>query len=106
MTLLAARTASTPGLTGQRSLQRLIKYWTGQSLRDLQLYARVENAISHGARMSKEERLNFAAVAAESGFSDQSHLGREVRRVTGLPPAKLNELVEQHEAFWMYRLLK
>lgn len=106
LALLAAGAASTAGLTGRRSLQRLIKYWTGQSLRDLQLYARVENAISHGARMSKEERLNFAAVAAESGFSDQSHLGREVRRVTGLPPARLRELVESDEAFWMYRLLR
>ncbi len=106
LALLAARRASTAGRKGQRSLQRLIKHRTGQSLRDLQLYARVENAFSHVARMSKEESLNFAAVAAESGFSDQSHLGREVRRVTGLPPAKLNELVEHNEAFWMYRLLR
>lgn len=105
LALLAKRSGST-GTIGRRSVQRLVKYWTGQSLRDLQLYARVENAISHGAQMSNEERLNFAAVAIESGFSDQSHLGREVRRVTGLSPAKLNELVEHSEAFWLYRLLK
>ncbi len=105
LALLATRTVSTAGITGRRSVQRLVKYWTGQSLRDLQLYARVENAISHAAQMSNEERLNFAAIATESGFSDQSHLGREVRRVTGLPPAKLNELVDHSEAFWMYRLL-
>lgn len=106
LALLAKRMATTSGTAGRRSLQRLAKDWTGQSLRDLQLYARVENAIAHGARMSNEERLNFAAVAAESGFSDQSHLGREVRKVTGLPPAKLNDLVEQSEPFWMYRLLR
>lgn len=106
LALLATRMGSTAGTTGRRSLQRLVKYWTGQSLRDLQLYARVENAISHVARISNGERPNFAAVATESGFSDQSHLGREVRRVTGLPPAKLNELVEDSEAFWMYRLLR
>lgn len=103
---LAAWTGSTSGKNGQRSLQRLIKYRTGQSLRDLQLYARVENAISHGAQMANEEDLNFAAVAAESGFSDQSHLGREIRRATGLSPAKLNELVEHSEPFWIYRLLR
>ena len=102
---LLARRMATSETTGRRSLQRLVKYWTGQSLRELQLYARVENAISHGAKMSNEEYLNFAALAAECGFSDQSHLGREVRKVTGLPPAKLKELVEHKEAFWMYRLL-
>lgn len=106
LALLARRTASTAGTMGRRSLQRLVRDWTGQSLRDLHLYARVENAIAHGAQMSNEERLNLAALATESGFSDQSHLGREVRRVTGLPPAKLNELVEQSEPFWMYRLLR
>lgn len=105
LALLAKRMAASEA-TGRRSLQRLVKYWTGQSLRELQLYARVENAISHGARMSNEDCLNFAAVAAECGFSDQSHLGREIRKVTGLPPAKLNELVEHNEAFWMYRLLR
>lgn len=102
---LAARSASAAGITGRRSAQRLVKYWTGQSLRDLQLYARIETAFSRGAQMPKGERLNFAAVAADSGFSDQSHLGREVRKVTGLPPARLKEMVEHSEAFWMYRLL-
>lgn len=102
---LANRTLSTSGIVGQRKMQRLVKSWTGQSFRDLQLYARVENAMSYGAEMSDEEGLNLAAVAAETGFSDQSHLGREIRRVTGLPPAKLNELIKHDEAFWMYRLL-
>ncbi len=103
---LATRSASVAGITGRRSAQRFVKYWTGQSLRDLQLYARAETAFSHGGKLPNGERCNFAAVAAESGFSDQSHLGREVRRVTGLPPAKLKELVEQGEPFWIYRLLK
>lgn len=104
--LLAERMASTRDTKGRRSLQRSVKQWTGQSWRDLQLYARVENAISHKVWMSNEEPVNFAAVATASGFSDQSHLGRDVRRVTGLPPAKLNESVEDGEAFWMYRLLR
>lgn len=103
---LAARSVPAVGIAGRRSAQRLVKHWTGQSLRDLQLYARIETAFSHGARMRDGERLNFAAVAAESGFSDQSHLGREVRKVTGLPPARLKELVQHSEAFWMYRLLR
>lgn len=106
LAMLATRAASTTGITGQRSFQRLVKSWTGQSLRDLQLYARVERAISHGAPTSNEERLDFSDIAIESGYADQSHLGREVRRVTGLSPLKLKALVEHSEAFWMYRLLR
>ncbi|MGV2980766.1 helix-turn-helix domain-containing protein [Camelimonas sp. ID_303_24] len=106
LALLATRTSSMTGMAGPRRKQRLVKDWTGQSLRDLQLYARVENAMSYGAEMSDKKGLNLAAVAAETGFSDQSHLGRDVRRVTGLPPAKLNELIQRDEAFWIYRLLR
>lgn len=105
---LARLPTSTPSITdsaGQRQLQRRIKGWTGQSMRDLQLYARVEAAMSHAETLG-EDGLDLAAVAAEAGFSDQSHLGRDVRRVTGLSPARLNDLVREDEAFWMYRLLR
>lgn len=42
---------------------------------------------------------------AEAGFSDQSHVGRAVRRTTGFSPAKLNRLIQREEAFWCDRLL-
>lgn len=35
----------------------------------------------------------LAAVAVESGFSDQSHLGRRFRRATGLTPARFRAAV-------------
>jgi hypothetical protein len=38
-------------------------------------------------------------------LSDQSHMGREIRRLTGLSPGKLNQLMATHETFWFYRLL-
>lgn len=106
LTALAIRTSSITGPAGRRGMQRLVKSWTGQSFRDLQLYARVENAMSQAGRMLDEEGFSLADVAAATGFADQSHFGREVRRVTGLPPAKLNELFDRDEAFWMYRLLR
>lgn len=37
---------------------------------------------------------------------DQSHMGREVRRVTGLSPARLDDLMAHDEAFWFYRLMQ
>lgn len=106
LALIASRTASETGGGAQRRMQRLVKAWTGQSLRDLRLYARVESAMAYRAEMSEGDSLNLAAVAAEAGFSDQSHLGREIRRVTGMSPARLYEFIRRDEAFWMYRLLR
>ena len=103
---LAVRAAfSRPG-AGLRQAQRRFKDWTGQSHRDLQLYVRTEQAMVRAtAQATTHTAPDLASVAAEAGFADQSHLGREVRRVTGLPPGRLGELMRSHEAFWFYRLL-
>ena len=100
---LAAVTASaTMGGGGARQVQRRIKDTTGQSRRNLQLYARVEDAVAY----EEEKAVGLADRAARAGFSDQSHLGREVRRVTGLPPGRLEDRIDRDEAFWLYRLLR
>jgi AraC-like DNA-binding protein len=104
---LAVRAAfSRPG-AGLRQAQRRFKDWTGQSHRDLQLYVRTEQAMVLATAQAQAQGTapDLASVAAEAGFADQSHLGREVRRVTGLPPGRLGELMRKHEAFWFYRLL-
>ena len=104
---MALRAAfSRPG-AGLRQAQRRFKDWTGQSHRDLQLYVRTEQAMVRATAQSQAHGAapDLAAVAAEAGFADQSHLGREVRRVTGLPPGRLGELMRTDESFWFYRLL-
>jgi len=98
---LATRAAWTRTGAGLRQVQRKIKDLTGQSRRDLQLYARIEEAF---VRKGSRER-ELAAVAVEAGYSDQSHLGREVKRVTGLSPKQFGERMKSDEAFWFYRLL-
>ncbi|CAO3379236.1 helix-turn-helix domain-containing protein [Azospirillum argentinense] len=90
---------------GVRQAQRRIKGWTGLSLRDLQLFARVEEVAVRVAQDREGGELNLAGLAGELGFADQSHMGREVRRLTGLSPGRLNGLIATHEAFWFYRLL-
>jgi AraC-like DNA-binding protein len=104
---LAVRAAFTRPGAGLRQAQRRFKDWTGQSHRDLQLYVRTERALVHATAQAQAEGTapDLAWVAAEAGFADQSHLGREVRRVTGLPPGQLGELMRTHESFWFYRLL-
>ncbi|MCA1453132.1 helix-turn-helix transcriptional regulator [Bradyrhizobium sp. BRP22] len=40
------------------------------------------------ARHMREGRMGLAEIAADTGFSDQSHLSRWVRRVYGVPPSE------------------
>jgi AraC-like DNA-binding protein len=101
---LANQATFTKAGRGVRQLQRLVRDWTGQSLRDLELFSRVEEAFALSQRSGSQ--INWMAdVAIDAGYSDQSHLGREVKRVTGFSPKLFSELVKTDEAFWMYRLL-
>ena len=102
---MAVRAAFTKSGADIRRAQRRFKDWTGQSYRDLQLFVRTERAMTHASAQPLAEALDLASVAAKAGFSDQSHMGREVRRVTGLSPGRLRELMRSDEAFWFYRLL-
>lgn len=61
--------------------------------------------IVHARTNRDEKSLDLAGLASDAGFADQSHMGREVRRVTGLTPRRLDELVASDEAFWFYRLI-
>lgn len=103
---LATRVAHSTAGRDIRQFQRRIKRWAGQSHRDLQLFMRVEEAFIRRTEQRGASALDLAALAAEAGFSDQSHMGREIRRVTGMSPAQFDELLAHDEAFWFYRLLE
>jgi AraC-like DNA-binding protein len=102
---MVVRAAFTKSGASIRRAQRLFKHWTGQSYRDLQLYERVERFMAHACTQPHDEIGKLASIAADAGFADQSHLSREVRRVTGVSPKRLSELMRSEEAFWYYRLL-
>ncbi|QTD46258.1 helix-turn-helix domain-containing protein [Ottowia testudinis] len=103
---LAVRAAlSQPG-AGMRQVQRAMKNWTGQSHRELKLYARTEEVLARIAQWPPDARPAWAGLASETGFSDQSHLVREVRRITGVAPNRLYQMMREDEAFWLYRLLR
>jgi AraC-like DNA-binding protein len=102
---MLVRAAFTKSGAGIRRAQRRFKDWTGQSYRDLQLYERAERAMAHASAQPRDTAWDTASLAADAGFADQSHLGREVRRMTGISPARLSELIRSEEAFWYYRLL-
>lgn len=100
--LLVRAAVSGPG-GGVRQVQRRIKAWTGHSLRALDASTRVEALFA--ATHARDRAASLAEIAAEVGYADQSHMGREVKRVTGVSPARIRALVESDERFWCYRLL-
>lgn len=103
---LTTRAAHSAAGKGIRQFQRHIKRWGGQSHRNLQLFTRVEDAFVRRIEQHGESGLDLAALASEAGFSDQSHMGRDIRRITGLSPARFEKLLAYDEAFWFYRLLE
>ena len=58
--------------TGPKALQRTLRF---------QGYLALAQATAHGDRV--------ADLAAEAGYADQAHLGRECQRLTGLAPREL-----------------
>lgn len=85
-----------------RSLERGLKRWSTQSRQSLKFYSDMENL--HRISVVNSD-VDLAGMASDAGYSDQSHMGRAVRRATGFSPAQLNKKIETDEAFWCYRLL-
>jgi AraC-like DNA-binding protein len=67
-----------------RSLQRLCAEWVGVGPTWLVRCARLHEAADRAAG----GRVDWAALAAELGYADQSHLVRDFARVIGEPPAR------------------
>lgn len=102
--------AATSGIgRSLRQIERRIKQRAGLPLRELRRMARAEESflkVRTAAPTSDTANYapDWAAVAAEGGFSDQSHLCRETRRISGLSPNELKKAIEEDESFWAYRI--
>jgi AraC-like DNA-binding protein len=102
---LVVRAALTDLGRSTRQIARRVKSWTGVSQRDLQglghteeLYAKLHDALQQGD-------VDWAGLAAASGFADQAHMIRQMRKHTGFTPEQLRQSARDDEAFWGYRLL-
>jgi len=87
-----------------RQVERRIKQWTGQPLRELRGAGRSEQAFFEAVLAHGNGSLQWADVAASAGYSDQSHLCRETRRVSGFAPEELRRRIRGDETFWPYRV--
>jgi AraC-like DNA-binding protein len=67
-----------------RHLQRNIVANVGLTPKTLQRVMRLQRFLDYASR-----RGELAAASADAGYSDQSHLTREVRALSGLTPARL-----------------
>jgi len=102
---LALRAAQSGVGSSLRQVERRIKRWTGQPPCDLRRMLRAEESFYRCVAAHQQGEMDWAGAALDSGYADQAHLCREVRRITGLSPAALLAAVERDEAFWPYRLV-
>lgn len=102
---LALRAAMSGPGRSLRQVERRIRQWAGQPLRELQGLVRAEQAFfSVVAAQQAQGTVRWADVAADNGFADQSHLCRVTRRVTGFTPQGLARRIAEDETFWAYRV--
>lgn len=89
-----------------RQVERRVKAMSGRSLREWQLLVSTEKIFFEVAQDDQNalHSLDWAALALEAGFSDQAHLCRAVKRITGFPPAEFARRFVEDESFWIYRL--
>lgn len=99
---LALRAATSRTGRSLRQIERRIRNWTGQPLRELRGFGRAEHAFFDA--MADTPRAGWASVADEAGYSDQSHLCRATRRMTGFAPEELRRRIASDEGFWPYRV--
>jgi len=48
--------------------------------------------------------VSLGDVAQVGGYSDQSHMNREAREITGLSPGEILRRLQDDETYWIYRI--
>lgn len=102
---LAVRIAESGTGSSMRQIERRFRTWTGQTKRDLDHHVRLEQAFYAAMDAARLGNLDASGIAHENGFSDQSHMGRNVRRHTGHSPVDLMQRIETEESYWSYRAI-
>jgi AraC-like DNA-binding protein len=102
---LVRRAARTDLGRSTRQIARRVKSWTGANQRDLQGLGHTEQLYARWHEATENGDVDWAGLAAASGFADQAHMIRQMRRHTGFTPEQLRQSARDDEAFWGYRLL-
>ncbi len=83
----AAQVAADLGVS-ERGLRRHVRHEVGVGPKELQRVLRFTGFLKRVGDVARAQS-SLADVAAESGYADQSHLGRESRRLAGASPGAL-----------------
>ena len=98
--------AATSGIgKSTRQIERRVRRWAGQSQSKLESYAKTEETFQHALAADASGQLDLADISAALGYSDQSHMGRHVKKVTGYSPAEFMRRYGHDETLWSYRLM-
>ncbi|MEJ3658133.1 AraC family transcriptional regulator [Actinomycetes bacterium KLBMP 9759] len=81
--------------TSDRTLRRQMRAATGFGPKELHRVFRFQRFL-HVLPDVAAGRTTLAAAACTSGYTDQSHLGRECRRLSGSSPARLTATWKRH----------
>lgn len=87
-----------------RQIERRIKSLSGASLRELRVICKVETAFFHICLAMARGQVDWAELAHELGYADQSHLCRVIKRASGFSPTQFLRRIREDEAFWLYRM--
>ena len=88
-----------------RHVERRIKSFSGRSLREWQALVRTEGLFfAARERYETGQPFDWAALAQDQGFTDQAHMIRAAKRITGFSPNEFAHRFIEDESFWMYRL--
>lgn len=88
-----------------RQVERRVKSFSGRSLRQWQSLVRTEEAFFAARdRYEAGQSVEWASLAQDEGFADQSHLSRTAKRITGFAPREFSQRYMEDESFWLYRL--
>jgi AraC-like DNA-binding protein len=102
---LAMRAATTGAGRSVRQIERRFKNWAGQTQRELATLARSEKIFRQTMTRIADEHEDWARLAHDTGYADQSHLVRQTKRATGFTPADLRQRIRTERPFWVYRLM-
>ena len=101
---LALRAATSAPGRSLRQTGRRVRQWAGQPMRELQGMVRIEQVFFDMVAARAQAAVAWAAVAADSGYADQSQLCRATRRLTGFAPQALARRIASDETFWPDRV--
>ncbi|HEY0588788.1 MAG TPA: helix-turn-helix domain-containing protein [Pseudoduganella sp.] len=87
-----------------RMAERHVREWAGQSLRTLRRMQRAEQAFVQARDDALAGKLSLGEAAYRHGYSDQAHLSRDARDLSGISPSALLREQLGHESYWVYRI--